>query len=108
MSSHWSSCPLIGHHVLSLVIMSSHWSSCPLIGSHVLYLVLYRLIGSHVLSWVIMCSHWLSCPLIGHKHTVLVGAFWGYFGQFLAINLRQWSHFWADLTSVFSFKWLFN
>ena len=32
----WSSCPLIGHDALSLVIMSSDWSSCPLMGHHTL------------------------------------------------------------------------
>ena len=49
MSSHWLSCPLIGHHVLSMVIMSCHWLSCPIISPQ-----------------VFMSSDLSSCPLIGH------------------------------------------
>ena len=46
MSSHWASCPLIGHHVLWLVIMSADWSSCPLIGHHVLSLGIMFIMAS--------------------------------------------------------------
>ena len=81
MSSDWSFCPLIGHHVLWMVIS-------PLIGHHVLWLFIMSsewssrpLIGNHVLWLVIMSSDWSACPLIGHHvlWLVVISSYWSSF-----------------------------